>query len=511
MVIQSLIYSLRIVTCLVAFFVLSFSGFSQEQRVLWQHTFGGEGDDEITAFQEASDGSMIVVGNIESADLSRSSEAFVSKISENGNVLWHRQFGGLGTDKAIDVEFDQDGNILMLLSSTSTTGIFEGNRGYSDFYLLQLNADGFLLSMKNYGGSFIDIPVDLLVRDNGNILLAGHSRSTDHDVESNNGQVDLWLSEINPVGDVVWKRSIGGSDEEYLVRVAEATNGDLFVLGNSNSYDEDIAENYGDLDIILFKLDSHGETIWQKNYGGHEADFASDLLVLSKNEVLIVGNTFSSNIDVGKNAGFSDAWVLEVNGTGDLEWETTFGDVGSDFSQRIVSSEDGRARILGSTRSSTFLDNPIEGAQGIWTATLTENYQIEDLQIIGSSGYDEAVTVRASSNGNILMAGKSSSSDHFAMNNQGQMDGWIALLEKKQETDVDVIVHPNPSNGIFYVNGMEAGDRYSVYSSSGQQIIMKEYTAGTSLKIDISSMQSGIYFLHVRRGEEVKRVKLVRI
>jgi hypothetical protein len=70
-----------------------------------------------------------------------------------------------------------------------------------------------------------------------------------------------------------------------------------------------------------------------------------------------------------------------------------------------------------------------------------------------------------------------------------------------QENTANLDVYPNPSSGVFIINGLAANQTYQVVNTTGQVIL-----EGQANNIDLSSFDSGIYFLNTENSS----IKLIR-
>jgi hypothetical protein len=60
-------------------------------------------------------------------------------------------------------------------------------------------------------------------------------------------------------------------------------------------------------------------------------------------------------------------------------------------------------------------------------------------------------------------------------------------------------VYPNPSNGIFRVNGLEPGQTLHIFNAAGQEVL-----TSNQAEIDLNNVESGIYFLNA--GERIVKL-----
>jgi len=67
------------------------------------------------------------------------------------------------------------------------------------------------------------------------------------------------------------------------------------------------------------------------------------------------------------------------------------------------------------------------------------------------------------------------------------------------------LVHPNPSEGVFYLNSVEEGDDIKVFDGTGRMMYSQEGSNGKTT-IDLSHLEKGIYRVLVR--DRSKRLKI---
>ena len=102
----------------------------------------------------------------------------------------------------------------------------------------------------------------------------------------------------------------------------------------------------GDTDAWLLKLDSEGNMMWQKTYGGTGFDSAYSVQQTSPDGGYIVaGQTYSSG------AGDQDIWLLKLTANGDIVWQKTYGGGAWDFANFVQQTSDGGYIVAGGTSS----------------------------------------------------------------------------------------------------------------------------------------------------------------
>ena len=69
-------------------------------------------------------------------------------------------------------------------------------------------------------------------------------------------------------------QTFGGSDEEVAREMIELREGGFAMVGSTNSIDGDfIDRSSNDWDLFLIEMDQQGEVTWKKTYGGSADDF----------------------------------------------------------------------------------------------------------------------------------------------------------------------------------------------------------------------------------------------
>ncbi|MFZ9027914.1 MAG: T9SS type A sorting domain-containing protein [Crocinitomicaceae bacterium] len=490
--------------------------FSQEASMVWYESFGGEGNDIVEEVITDLDNNVYILGTIEMAneDGSPQHDLFIAKYTEGGLLEWKHELSGEGNDQGVSIKLNGNGNIHVLVSSDSKTGYFSQNKGYEDLYLFNLSNDGELISHRQFGGEFIDLPSSILITNDGNLLISGHSRSTTGSYTNNRGQLDFWVIKTDLFGNTIWERTYGGSDEDYTVDLLELSDGNYMLLGHSTSIDFDIPDNYGDLDISLMKLDQNGEIIWQESYGGFYNDIASDMIELGNGNIMIGGSTFSNNIDISFNNGNSDGWIFEVDQAGDIVWENTYGADGNDYIQSLE-LENGVVKVLGNSFSETIQDKVNNGAEDIWFFKLAPDHTILTQHLIGGDSFENASSFILLSSNELLITGRSNSGDAFGNGNGNDYDGFIAKIRLGEFNEITaqnkLSVHPNPSNGIFYLNNLTGDVQLKLFNAMGQEIpLAQPFDRVSTYVINLEGHESGVYLLEVIENGQKEISRLIK-
>ena len=127
-----------------------------------------------------------------------------------------------------------------------------------------------------------------------------------------NGAADLWLIKINPSGDLIWEKAIGGTSFDVGRSISKTQNNGFLISGSSRSADGDLSSNNGQNDAWILKIDNNANIGWQKTVGGSNIDFAYDAVELTNKNIIAVGESSSNDNDVNENKGFTDLLIITI-------------------------------------------------------------------------------------------------------------------------------------------------------------------------------------------------------
>ena len=147
---------------------------------------------------QTSDNGYILIGSSDSEDVDiknnkGSYDFWVVKISGTGNLVWEKSFGGSQTDEARAITNTNDGNYLIVGDTRSSDLDISTNNGAADFWAIKISDTGDLIWEKSFGGGSFDAARSISKTQDGGFIISGSSRSADKDLSSNNGQNDAWV------------------------------------------------------------------------------------------------------------------------------------------------------------------------------------------------------------------------------------------------------------------------------------------------------------------------------
>lgn len=328
-------------------------------EIIWNKTYGGSGDDKGQEVIETLDGGFAITGYSMSADGDGSNnegfhDNWIIKLDANGEIQWEKSYGFTGHDHAYSILQTLDGGYFMtgFLDVTASGGDGNSRRrhGVGEYWCHRLDANGDIVWRRYFGGTNNDRSFDAVQSNDGGFVITGFTESNDFDITNSRGSYDFWVIKLDANGNLVWEKSIGGSEIDQARSIAKTNDNAYLIVGNAFSSDGDINQNLGNSDYFVAKLSDDGTIIWTKNYGGSAFDYAT-AITPSNQGFLITGYSQSTDNHVSTNYGDNDFWVLQIDHNGNLLNEISFGGSGLDFAHDIVQLNDGSILVVGETES----------------------------------------------------------------------------------------------------------------------------------------------------------------
>ncbi|HAD33407.1 MAG TPA: hypothetical protein DCF44_02750 [Chitinophagaceae bacterium] len=257
------------------------------------------------------------------------------------SLQWQRAIGGTQGDQAYNIQLSSNGTLMVAGFSLSNDGDFFGGFGATEVWLVQLDTLGNVLWKENYGGTEDDRAYSIAQTSDHGWIFAGFTRSNNIQVSGNNGLTDFWVVKLDNLGLIEWQKCLGGSGYDEAWEVKQAPDGGYIVVGISDSSDGDLTENNGLEDIWIVKLDTSGTLEWQRSFGGSGPEEGKGIVCTNDGGYIIAGESFSNDGDVPVLLGGEDYWVLKLNSEGKIEWQREFGGTGLDSATDILQTRDG--------------------------------------------------------------------------------------------------------------------------------------------------------------------------
>jgi len=392
---KSAILVVLLIPLLLAFSIFAVSGSVDR----WVKRYGGDNGEWASGIQQTSDGGYIVAGatgsfGAEGGDWWGSTDVWVLKLDSEGKIQWEKTYALLGWDEAASVSQTGDGGYIVV-GDTRSAAFAD-----ADIWILKLDSEGGVQWQKTYGGeSDSDWAREVQSTSDGGYIVVGGTKSFAE------GDADFWLLKLDSQGNIQWQKSYGGSDWEEAWSISQIPDGGYIVTGYTESFGE------GRSDVWVLKLDSEGNTQWQKTYGGDLKDRAHAIQPTSDEGYILAGWTFSFS------AVQTDFWVLKLDSDGLIQWEKTYGGDGDDQAHAIQQTSDSGYIVAGKTPSFG------AGVGDVWVLKLDPQGNIQWQMTYGEDDSDTGYAVQQTSDEGYVVAGVIDSWG------SGDSDLWVLKLD----------------------------------------------------------------------------------
>jgi hypothetical protein len=467
---------------------------SQVPEIDWTRTYGGSGNDVAYSVQQTNDSGYIFTGSTESFGAD-SVDVYLVKTNNIGNMQWFRIFGGSDYDEALSVKQTNDSGYI-LTGVTCSFGV-----GPCDMYLVKTDNQGDTVWTRTYGRSYTDGARSVCQTTDGGYILAGSS------TPFLGALIEIYLVKTDSNGDTLWTRTYGGSDHQGAYSVQQTRDGGYIIAGCNPIHG-------GVHDIYLLKVDSLGDTLWARTYGGPDDDNIRSVQQTMDGGFIMVGWTDSYG------AGSDDAYVVKTDSLGDILWSRTLGGSNYDWAYDVQQTEDADYIIAGNTSSYG------NGESDLYLIRLDSTGDTLWTLVYGGSDYDEVTSIDLTSDGGYIIGG-------YTWNWETPADCW--LLKTGPDTAVsgapviewmshpkDFILHPaypnpfNPTTTISYdvpVQGLLKVNIYNVLGQKTAELVNSITTAGRhQLTWNATDSPSGIYFVQLQSqgNTQIRKIVLIK-
>jgi len=452
-------------------------------NVVWKKHFGGFGDgtlgrDDFTAVTAVSDG-IVAVGWSDQNSFGTGDwfgvagkggtgadalDAIIVKYDNNGNVMWKKNFGGIGRDEYKAVTTVADSIVAVGWSGQPSFG----------------NGDW----------------TSVLGKGSGDAIIVKYDLS----------------------GNVVWKKNFGGSDYEQYNSVTPVFDG-ILVTGASQAEsfgngDWTGVSGKGNSDAIIVKYGNNGNVMWKKNFGGSDVDLFYAVVAVPDG-VAAVGYSFAGSFGNGNWTGVVEKGIIDA-----IIVKYTTGTMGGSSISGYVKESGGKKSI-----SSKNAGNSVEGVDVLlqkytndWTTLATtvskEDGYFEFLYLIAGKyrvildipGLEMLNTIDIELNGE-----NSFNTLEFLITEEGiiTIDNNVAVADIFKNEDI-ISIYPNPTSGQLTIdNGELKINSMEIFDVLGKKQKSRK-AEEQNIVLDISDLANGVYFLKISTEKGMVTKKIVK-
>jgi hypothetical protein len=456
--------------------------FATAQKTTYTRIFSGNSYDEGVAAFRLPNNEIRLVGNTSSFGHG-AMDIWLVALDSNGDFLWHKFYGTPEIEKASDAIMTPQGDIFIV----GTTTMYY-DKSYQ-LYFLGLDQYGQVIGSGVYGGAGWDFGYSICQTSDSTFALAGETYSFGQ------GQSDVYLLQLNRVGDTLWTRTFGGADEDRAFALKLAPDSNLLIAGGSKSFGN------GSFDFYVLKTTLSGDTIWTKTYR-HQTDAEyTDFVINPDSTITLCGYLKDANDT------YRDIDLMHLSFDGDSLWDrsTSLAHGKDTYLRSIVRRPNGDYIMGGMTAYHPTKDVRLVKTDwdGWWISSVFKGTTKEDEEghkvtkdTLNGEYYFITGTTRSY---NIPLSGMLFIRfDDSLYADSTRMISLPTGIAEYSDKGTETLIYPNPTSDFVHIefHGQHNGGVVQVLNMSGSRLIEYAFSAGnTGLKLDLSPLASGVYVL----------------
>jgi hypothetical protein len=293
-------------------------------------------------------------------------------------------WGAAGAEFSGGVAVSPDGSSY-LTGTSDSFAVDEFNIPEPRIFLLKFTPDGLLDWQRIWNGRSVHGKTSVATGSDGSVYVTGHSKSNDGDAV---------LLKFSAAGALIWEREWGGSQQESGSAVASAVDGSVYVAGRTTSFGPSSAG------LFVVKFDADGTLLWQKIWD----NASGDAVTVAPDGSVYAAATAPRPDTIAE----FDVVALKITPGGSLEWARAY------QAGVVVDARGGMAAAPDS--SSIAIAGAIQAPEGggvVGIAALLIKIDASGNLVFdrewGGKGGEEASGVSVDQNGQVYMAGTSTS------------------------------------------------------------------------------------------------------
>jgi hypothetical protein len=156
-------------------------------------------------------------------------------------------------------------------------------------------------------------PFDIQQTTDGGYVLVGYAFAP-------SSIYNPWIAKLSSTGQVQWMHLLVDPNSDYSAAYSVHQTADGgYLVGGQVSYV--VTDSYTKSEIVLFKLDSTGKMVWQRNYVTGLDTYLQYMELTSDGGAIVAGTVYTSP---GGNTPTSSALLLKVDSSGNEQFAKTF-------------------------------------------------------------------------------------------------------------------------------------------------------------------------------------------
>lgn len=285
----------------------------------------------------------------------------------------------------------------------------------------------------SFGDSSNDTGLSILTDSSGNIYTAGSFQGTVDfdpgtgiDNHTSLGEQDPFIQKTDEFGNLLWAKSFGGINAVIGKTIKLDVSGNIYVTGHfkgTADFDPGTATvnltSQGDYDVFLLKLDTNGNFLWAKSFGGISDDLVISMTVDATGNIYSTGY-YSGTVDFDPSAGTTnitsaggeDVFIHKLDASGNFVWAKTFGGSSNERGYSISIDNSGNVYTTGYFFDTVDFDPGAGvvnytslGGTDIFIQKLDASGNFVWAKTVGGTSYDYGFALSVDASGNVYTTG----------------------------------------------------------------------------------------------------------
>lgn len=338
--------------------------YAKDGALVWTKVFGADSSVLPQDICALKDGGIIVSGQTKSTEFvnvhGKEYDAFILKLDKDGNEVFRKSWGGTSNENFYGIAEASDGSIYAAGFAYSSDGDAQSlsiKSGDSRAIIVKFDANGEAQKAVGVCG-FGDYFADLAIAKNGDIFaVASIGVGSTQTQFRQRGRSDAAVFKFDKDLKMQFGKLFGGSGIDRFEAIAVTDDGGCIIAGASTSNDGDIAaaglKNKGEEDAVIVKFSGAGSIVFVQSFYGNKSECFKDVTVTSQGYIIAVGEAQSATRDFSTigNQGGKDAFAARFDSNGDIISAIGYGGTGNDSANAVCITTNGQVIIAGSTAS----------------------------------------------------------------------------------------------------------------------------------------------------------------
>lgn len=513
---------------LFALFLVALYSHAQimQPAILRMESLNGNKEEYFTpSINKTLDGGFILCINTAS-----SSGNINTSCSPTGERVLYRKYDAHGT---LQWEKCEEDNQFYYPFITSNGDMVIGGYksvGGRQFLAKRDDVSGNNIWSKQYGGSGDEFLKGMITTPDSSYILFGKTNSTDGDVGFHYGGVfeyDFWVLKINGLGDIIWKKVLGGTGDEDARGICAAPNGGCYLVGatSSNDYDCTGLHKPGQYyDAYVARVDSQGNVLWHRNIGSDQGGYGLAITDDGLGGVYMAAFTRAKGGDANNShIGMDDFWCLHIDSTNNILFSKFYGSSNSNEKPAsICRATDGTVWIAGYCNDTGGQVGQTFGNGDAWIVNVAKDGTFLKAKVLGASKSDYATFVYPLDGGVVFTGGTyeaagSPNGEFPSVYGGGLYDAFLTSLAPwttsvhlaKKTNQPEIGCYPNPAENRLFIENKNT-DTFSVQitNADGQLIYTGDIKSGIQ-EISTTNWSRGIYLLEAKNAKSSVKQKII--